>query len=235
MLHDLGRAVERTPRGAPHPLHEPAQHQHPHGCDRKRQQRHERIVVDHDRDEADDRQHIAAGRDHDELDDVARPVGRHGEPCHELARMAIGEEADGLVQQVVVDLLLQGRHDAVAGPRHEDQLAAGREAANDVEKRHRDGEVAQLYEGAGFGDREGRHAIDHGTQQRHRYNAGSRAERHQPEGERVGPDMRPGVFGQEPPDEGHGSAAFADGGRVGNPHKAPRMHRPGWDDGRCVP
>ena len=116
-LHDLARAPDERAH---------ADHRDRQGDETNKGE--EGVLNDHHRDEANERQKIAADRRDEDFENAAR-AGRAGiQPVEEFRRMAIGEEGNSLREQIVVEALLITRDDAVADASERDGLAISRKA-----------------------------------------------------------------------------------------------------------
>ena len=100
--------------------------------DRKRRQgdqRHHRVLNDHNDDQAEKGQAIAPGAGDDDLNRVADAVGRDREAGHELTGMPVLVEAQILPDEFVEQTLLDGGDDPVPDAREDDEVAVGRDPA----------------------------------------------------------------------------------------------------------
>ena len=130
-LHDLRRAriaADHELADAPDRL---VEQQRRDGQRHERDEREDRLLHEHDDDEAQQREYVAArGRD-DRLQRVAHAVGRIDQARDEVARMTVVKEAHVLPQQVVEQAALRAGDDRVADAREGDRGEVRHQAAQD--------------------------------------------------------------------------------------------------------
>ena len=103
-----------------------AQDQHCRRHDDDAEERHDGILHSHDRGEADERQQIAANRGNEQVQHLACCGGPGREPGHELGAVAVGKEADVMLQQLGEHPPLIVGDDSIADACQRECLSIGR-------------------------------------------------------------------------------------------------------------
>jgi hypothetical protein len=116
-LDDAGAAGKLHARYAAHPPDHLAQEKQRRRRHDQSGDRHHRILDHHHDRQPDERHQIAADGGDEEIDHLADGVGAGGEPGNEFGRMAVGEEADILLQQLIEHAPLIIGDDAIADRR----------------------------------------------------------------------------------------------------------------------
>ena len=161
----------------------------------ERDEREDRLLHEHDDDEAQQRENVAArGRD-DRLQRVAHAVGRIDEARDEVARMTVVEEAHVLPQQVVEQTALGVGDDRIADARERDRCEEGDEAPQDEETEDEPRHEAQVAEPLALHD-----PVENGLQQVGGIGGGRGADAQQGEREDVGAHVAAAVLAEQPPE-----------------------------------
>ena len=101
----------------------------------KGEERHQRVLNHHDGDQPNQRQQIAAERDHQEIDHLGRGRCAGRQPRDEFGRMPVGEELQAFVEQLGEHRALIIGDDAVADMRQQHAVAVGGEAFDGKQRR----------------------------------------------------------------------------------------------------
>ena len=205
-LDDTGAAHELAVRDPFDAADQLAQHQQSRRRHHEGEKRHQRVFDDHDGDQPDQRQQVAAERGDQEVDDLRRRRRAGGEARDEFGRVPVGEKADALVEQLGEHAPLIVGDDAVADLRQQHAVAVGREAFGGEQG---DGDAAED-EDAGEALVDVGLVDDVADQVGAERRAAGR-DRHQREAERVFAPMHKALLGQQSPDQGDSAVTLVVG------------------------
>ncbi len=200
-LDDARAAGELHAGDAAHPADQFAKEQKRGRRHDEAGKRHHRILHHHHDAKPDQRHQIAAYCGDEKIDHLAHRGGAGGEPGDEFGRMAIGEKADVLLQELVEHAPLIIGDDPVADPRQRDGRAVGRKSFC-REHRHRDQgydhDHMEIFVHIGF--------VDHRAEQIGGERRGGGGDGHQHEAEGVEPPVPQRLVDQQ--------AAHQNAGRI---------------------
>ena len=205
-LHDARAAMELAARDGVDAADHLAQNQERRRYDHEAEERHHRVLHHHHRHQSDQRQQIASDRGDQQIDHLRGRGGAGGQPRDEFGRMAVGEKAEALVEQLGEHGALIVSDDPVADARKHHALAVsgepfgGKQYGDECAERDDAGEITV---DVGL--------IDDIADQIGAHRRAGGGNRHQGEGDRVFAPMHEALFGQQSPDQGKGAVTLVVG------------------------
>ena len=191
-LQNVGGAGELGIGQPLDPLHQFSQHEERGRRDEPCEQRHIGVLIDHQSDQRDQRQQIAADRGDEQVEDLRHGGSALRQPVQKFRRVPVGKEADALIHQPRKHVALIAGDDGVGDLRQDDGVTVGRRALD--HEQHHDHQ-RHRYDGLHVAVDIG--LVDHLAQKPWQYGGDARRDDHQNGREHVAPPVNRGLLAQQ--------------------------------------